>query len=206
MAGFWLRYEGTRFPIRRGETLIGRSAYCTIVISDPSISREHVAIRMSTAGVQVVDLGSRNGTFVNGERITDSHPLVPGDTVILGRALLQLISSEEAARTKHTTQVDIDEVDSFEEPTTQSQPLTLSLIETLISRASAGGPSAELGAAIKSAIDAVMVHAKGAARPLERSEVGRLAAMVRTLATWVGDGSLDGWRDDVLRQLGEGTA
>jgi pSer/pThr/pTyr-binding forkhead associated (FHA) protein len=74
LASLWLKYEGTRFPIRRGETLVGRSAYCTIVISDPSVSREHAALRLTQSDLQIADLGSRNGTFVNGDRVVEPRP------------------------------------------------------------------------------------------------------------------------------------
>jgi predicted component of type VI protein secretion system len=207
VAGFWLKYEGTRFPIRRGETLIGRSAYCSIVISDPSVSREHAALRMSGEGLLVADLGSRNGTFVNGERVGDSRKLGPGDTIVLGRALMQVIAAEEVPRAKmHTTgTLEVHAPEPFEDPTTQTQPVTLALIETLVGRANDdGGGTSEIASAIKNAIDAMMLQSKRTQQPLTGTDAERLAATAQTVATWVADGSLDPWRDTVLRMLSEG--
>ncbi len=203
MAGFWLRYEGTRFPIRRGETLIGRSAYCSIVISDASVSREHAALRLAEDALVVADLGSRNGTFVNGERVAETRPLTPGDTIVLGRALLQVLGADEVPRSKmHTTgMLELKEPEPFEDPTTQTEPITLALIETLVGRADGAGRSADVATAIKSAIDALILQSRRGAHPLETSDRDRLAATAVTIATWATDGSLDGWRDDVVRQL-----
>ncbi len=55
-----------------------------VVVSDPQVSRRHVALCVTPDGLTVSDLGSTNGTRVNGTRITGETPLRPGDHVALG--------------------------------------------------------------------------------------------------------------------------
>jgi hypothetical protein len=82
--------EGAEIPIRadfvigRGETGIGN------LQGDPEISRRHALFRPIADGrIAVEDLGSTNGTFVNGERITGRHVLSPGDTIQFGHTTIR---------------------------------------------------------------------------------------------------------------------
>jgi hypothetical protein len=72
------------------ELQIGRSAGADGRLGDdPEISRQHARISRNPAGQLVVeDLGSTNGTYVNGQRIAGPTPLNPGDTVQMGRSTL----------------------------------------------------------------------------------------------------------------------
>jgi pSer/pThr/pTyr-binding forkhead associated (FHA) protein len=65
---------------------IGREG-CEIVLPDPEVSRRHAILRDADAGLLIEDLGSLNGTFVNGERIAAPVALKPGDTVQLGNTV-----------------------------------------------------------------------------------------------------------------------
>ncbi len=91
MTSYWVWHGRDRFPLRRGESLVGRSQYCTIVIPDASVSREHAALRLGSAGLEVYDLGSRNGTSVNGARISEPRRLERGDKVKIGNAELTIV-------------------------------------------------------------------------------------------------------------------
>lgn len=66
--------------LEEGETTIGRSADATIAINDNRISRRHVAIQVAGEAVTMRDLGSTNGTFVNGQRVAECR-LTDGDKV-----------------------------------------------------------------------------------------------------------------------------
>jgi pSer/pThr/pTyr-binding forkhead associated (FHA) protein len=57
---------------------------------DPELSRRHAVVKRLPSGLAIEDLGSANGTFVNGERIREAKPLVLGDTVRVGRTTMQL--------------------------------------------------------------------------------------------------------------------
>jgi hypothetical protein len=63
-----------------GTTLVGRDPECEISHADPRLSRRHAEFRVTAEGVRLRDLGSRNGTLVNGRRV-DEIVLTPGDIV-----------------------------------------------------------------------------------------------------------------------------
>src|SRR5918997_1503316 len=60
------------------DVVIGREG-CDVVLADPEVSRRHAALRHTGEGPAVEDLGSTNGTFVNGERISGTRVLSDGD-------------------------------------------------------------------------------------------------------------------------------
>ena len=80
-----------------GELVIGREGVA-VTIDDPELSRRHAAVRPVEGGFEVEDLGSLNGTFVNGRRIEGPTRLSGGDTIKLGQNVLEL----EAARAPAT--------------------------------------------------------------------------------------------------------
>lgn len=68
-------------------TVIGRGQSSDITIDNPEISRQHAQFTREGASIVVGDLGSTNGTFVNGQRISGPTPLKNGDIVELGEAV-----------------------------------------------------------------------------------------------------------------------
>jgi hypothetical protein len=87
----WLDVDGDHYPLLAAITILGRDNTADIILDDPGISRQHTEIRVTSDGPHLVtnirDLGSTNGTFVNGERIT-SQRLADGDRVNVGRTVL----------------------------------------------------------------------------------------------------------------------
>jgi S-DNA-T family DNA segregation ATPase FtsK/SpoIIIE len=79
---------GLRVSLAVGEHLLGRGASCTVQLGDPSLSSEHVRLRVSADGVHVSDAGSSNGTFVEGEAVSQERLVEPGQVVAAGRSLL----------------------------------------------------------------------------------------------------------------------
>ncbi|WNG56759.1 FHA domain-containing protein [Archangium gephyra] len=75
---------GQEFALEDGEYVIGRANDNPICIPDTSVSRKHVLIRRLGGGWVVNDLGSGNGTLLNGEPLTDEMPLTHSDTLVLG--------------------------------------------------------------------------------------------------------------------------
>ena len=85
----------------RGEHLIGRSSHSVVPIEDMTISRQHARIRVDEQ-VTLVDLGSRNGTYVNGERVKDPRVLRHGDRLAIGSVVLTLLLPQHGdATTEH---------------------------------------------------------------------------------------------------------
>jgi len=72
-----------------GRTLLGTSPSCAVCLTDRAVSRRHAAIESDGIGTRVVDLGSRNGTFLGATRIRDGY-LAPGHTIRLGDTVLRL--------------------------------------------------------------------------------------------------------------------
>jgi cardiolipin synthase len=70
-----------RHAVREGLTAIGRAQENDIVITDALVSRHHAQITLDGGTCRITDLGSGNGTFLNGERINGSKCLRPGDVV-----------------------------------------------------------------------------------------------------------------------------
>jgi len=68
------------------ELIVGRQATCQILIAQPSVSRKHARIFCDATGVNVQDLGTANGTYVNDQRIQGTSMLRPGDIVRPGQA------------------------------------------------------------------------------------------------------------------------
>ncbi|MBJ6764019.1 FHA domain-containing protein [Myxococcaceae bacterium JPH2] len=76
--------EGEEFVLDGTEYVIGRSTDNPICIADTSVSRRHISVRNDGSGWMVSDLGSGNGTMVNGEPISEETLLANGDTITLG--------------------------------------------------------------------------------------------------------------------------
>jgi adenylate cyclase len=73
--------------------VVGRAVTSDIPIFDPTISRRHAELKVGKTAVYLTDLGSSNGTFINGERVTQGS-LQPGDSVTFGKVVFQLKSPE----------------------------------------------------------------------------------------------------------------
>lgn len=72
------------WPLAEGSNLIGRDRDCTIRIDSATLSRHHARITVMNGEVTVEDLGSKNGTHVNGRRVDQSVPLEDGDELQVG--------------------------------------------------------------------------------------------------------------------------
>jgi len=80
---------GRAVPVREGGIVLGRDASCDLaLVTDPAVSRRHALIAPSDGGFRITDEGSSNGTFVNGQRVTEAA-LVPGDEVTVGHTKLR---------------------------------------------------------------------------------------------------------------------
>jgi pSer/pThr/pTyr-binding forkhead associated (FHA) protein len=75
------------YDITKDVTTLGRDITNDIVINDPEVSRHHLRIARTADGCSLEDLGSTNGTFVNGQRISGSRPLNNGDMIGLGETV-----------------------------------------------------------------------------------------------------------------------
>ncbi|MGD8489142.1 MAG: FHA domain-containing protein [Anaerolineae bacterium] len=72
---------GKRFFLEQAELTIGRDESCDLVIPERQVSRQHARIRHEGGRHILEDLGSKNGTFVNGSEVVEPHPLQDGDEI-----------------------------------------------------------------------------------------------------------------------------
>lgn len=90
--------EKIEHPIDRHEVEIGKAAHNQIVLTDPTVSNTHAIVMARDGGYSVVDLGSRNGTFINGERLgSKAVTLRHGEKIQLGQTVLTFRNPGETA-------------------------------------------------------------------------------------------------------------
>lgn len=91
-----LEIDGKRYPITKSRTIIGRGSDADITIDDTGTSRQHVEILWDGKRGQVNDLGSTNGSKLNGERVTQA-PLPPDSVIEIGRTRIAFRVLAQAA-------------------------------------------------------------------------------------------------------------
>ncbi len=82
--------ESRRWPLDGERLGIGRSSRNAIHIADATVSKDHAELTQRAGRWHVLDLGSRNGTRVNGIDVTETAPLGPGDSLEVGQVLLRI--------------------------------------------------------------------------------------------------------------------
>jgi adenylate cyclase len=86
---------------------VGRAATCDLAIQDPTVSRHHAELELVEAGVRVRDLGSANGTFLDGERILDAVA-TPGSWVAFGKVGFAVTAAASEARLELAGEDELD--------------------------------------------------------------------------------------------------
>lgn len=81
-----------------GDTLVGRSEECRICLDDDRLSRVHAKIVVSAGKVEILDLGSRNGTHVNEVRVAERMVLQSGDRIRVGQTVMQFLATARRTR------------------------------------------------------------------------------------------------------------
>jgi diguanylate cyclase (GGDEF)-like protein len=102
---------GRVFPLRAGLVIVGRAPDAGVVLLDGEVSRHHAQLRVEEGHVQVEDLGSTNGTRVNGELIPGPADLRVGDRLSIGGHVLKLVFLDPLERAFHETLLDLSTKD-----------------------------------------------------------------------------------------------
>jgi pSer/pThr/pTyr-binding forkhead associated (FHA) protein len=96
----WIVWEWGQVPLTDGEHLIGRDDDVTVWLESPSVSRHHARIRISGTEAAIEDLGSKNGTYIRGERLATLSMLTDGDEIRLGSVVLKFRSADASGVTE----------------------------------------------------------------------------------------------------------
>ncbi|HEX7668261.1 MAG TPA: FHA domain-containing protein [Polyangiaceae bacterium] len=92
----WLRFGDHDVEVAQGETIIGRSPKCQLVLDDALVSRAHARLIVKRGTATIEDMGSSNGVLVNGERLARARVLVSGDRVVIGYQTFMLLAEAGA--------------------------------------------------------------------------------------------------------------
>jgi DNA-binding winged helix-turn-helix (wHTH) protein len=101
---FRLEGDAGAFPLSHGSNLIGRAADAVVHIDRTQVSRCHARIVVDGTAATLEDLGSKNGTYLNGERIMRPSQLTDGDEIWIGRSLarFRFVAEGEPTVTEHS--------------------------------------------------------------------------------------------------------
>jgi len=94
--------DGTMHPLLEEEETIGRTPANSIALRDNSVSARHARVVRTPEGFLIEDVGSRNGTYINSEKVAEKRLLVDGDLVRLGKIILTFNLAAEAKRHQST--------------------------------------------------------------------------------------------------------
>lgn len=122
------KYQGGEFPIVNDKPIIvGRSSDLDMVLVEDMVSRKHARITMQQDQIWIEDLGSTNGTFVNGEKIKRAR-LKEGDRVLIGTSILKVIAGEGKASDSTDAKQNLENVAAARR-TTQARTMSGSIEE-----------------------------------------------------------------------------
>jgi hypothetical protein len=100
------KYQGGEFPLRpHREIIIGRSSDLDMVLVEDMVSRKHAKIVTDETTVSIQDLGSTNGTFVNGEKVRKIE-LKDGDRILVGTSIIKLMALDGDGQTTGMSEVE----------------------------------------------------------------------------------------------------
>jgi pSer/pThr/pTyr-binding forkhead associated (FHA) protein len=104
------RPEGKSMVFPRGEYVFGRGEECHVRPNSDWVSRQHCLLRVTADGAYLRDLGSRNGTLINGARLVNESVLRHGDQVQVGPLVFEVILEESGHDTPTVQAKDADTV------------------------------------------------------------------------------------------------
>jgi Domain of unknown function (DUF4388)/FHA domain len=100
------KYQGGEFPLRpHREIIIGRSSDLDMVLVEDMVSRKHAKITTDDHVVTIQDLGSTNGTFVNGEKVRKAE-LKDGDRILIGTSIIKMVYVEGDATNNNISETE----------------------------------------------------------------------------------------------------
>jgi hypothetical protein len=102
---YWLVWETRQVPLSEGTNVLGRAPEAEVWIDALGVSRHHARITLSGANATVEDLGSKNGTYLRGSRLTTPCNLSDGDQIRLGSVVVTFRIPPSAGSTETAGQI-----------------------------------------------------------------------------------------------------
>jgi pSer/pThr/pTyr-binding forkhead associated (FHA) protein len=182
--------------VHQGDCLLGRSPECLIVLASEQVSREHAVVRRIHCGLEIEDLGSRNGTWVNGQRIRRPTVLSAGDEVALGEDVLEVVLKPNA-RAPET----VSRVSSSLGEESERQRRTLEQLEYAVSQVALLEDRAGAAVDLRDEIERLLDSAGAWGVVLSPEEMRRLTEVAQRLAEWADDHRVSRWSRDLGERL-----
>ena len=182
------------------------------MLSSRLASREHCVLERSGAALTLIELGSKNGTWVNGERVTRRRQLATGDEIRIGSDHLEVIENArgvEGEQPPPRRNVETQRMprktseEQFEDDSTATvdHASVLDLAEVLLETASGAEQRPQTTRVILAAVDELLDHA-GLTQPyLGVAEEHRLRVIADRVQSWWPDGSMNAWRQSLESRL-----
>lgn len=190
---------------------MGRSPYCSVVINSRRVSRQHCALTLRGDTLLVCDLGSSNGTWVNGTPVSSATRIRHGDLIELGEEELEVVcSTAPRPRESNDTERDLPcyhrDPDAAADQTTVTRATTsVALIESLVANGSGARSPGHHFDKVRRAVETYLHRDHRITTASAKLEVERLKRSVE--ATFRLDDSREAtdWRQRVLAELAGST-
>jgi predicted component of type VI protein secretion system len=214
---YYLETRENRLRLSEGDTVIGRGDDCDFFIDDPTASRRHAVVRWEGDRFAVVDLGSSNGTFLNGVRVEGDRELLPDDRILIGETSIHFVVTAAASIEPISipTQrpslepvapgIDIIEQHSNRPQsrmTTEPQFSSVEVLECLVASPHAAEEPAELAVMIQSSIDRLITTSQRRGLELGDDVKARVVQIADSVRAWFPDRAYDAWAAQVRERLG----
>ncbi len=202
MPAYWLDHNGTRYPLTRRETVMGRSEECAVYLPHSQVSRIHAVIRLrSDDTLELVDLGSMNGTRLNGERALGPRTLHSGDVVRIGTETLTVHVDESARAPARVPSGPFQATTTRPAEGERGVMDSIDLAEALVK----GGETTERRDAAARTVRSLLEQAVGRISrerlPLDHELAGRIAALAEQLAKLSPATATPEWMDDIASRV-----
>ena len=189
---FYLRRDERDVPLPEGTIVVGRSSACDLVLEEPRVSAEHARLTATARDLTVTDLSSRNGVFINGQRITGEATLAPADLVAFAEVVFEVVARELPEDELHDsdwpTRVDFESPFAHQPPEETPSLEAFDVLASVIDKALALGHVDDIAQVVADRLARIAVECE-AGRSVPNDTIAMAARYAVKCATVTGDGS-----------------
>jgi predicted component of type VI protein secretion system len=201
MPFYVLRHRGAVHRVSSAETLIGRSDECAFRIDHAKVSRVHALVRLTKDELEITDLGSMNGTRVNGQRVLGPRRLKTGDVVKVGVEIIEVFT-EDAAPASFIPPAPITAPPTTEPLDDFGAALdTLEVVEAMLSSYDLSERPLETAQTVRTLLDEALEGFLAEGGRLDHPTAERIAHAVNRISALSPADSTGPWEDSVAERL-----